>query len=84
MAPKTKKHSVKSREPTKSAVDCKKLNSSSRTTSFTNLEEILGFHIEDLSDFRRFCKLMFRPTDPSSLAVVRMLFGKNSFIFHYT
>lgn len=38
-------------------------------------ERLCGFQIEDLTSWNRFVKLMYRPTDPSSLGITRMLFG---------
>lgn len=43
---------------------------------FEKLESCLGFKLKDLTSFNSFCQLMFRPTDPSSLALVRVCFGK--------
>lgn len=38
-------------------------------------ERIFGFKLGDLSYFERFTALLYRPTDPASLGVVRALFG---------
>lgn len=43
---------------------------------FEKLESCFGFKLKDLTSFNSFCQLMFRPTDPSSLALVRVCFGK--------
>lgn len=38
-------------------------------------EELCGFKLADLSSFESFVALLYRPTDPASLGVVRALFG---------
>ncbi|XP_053994266.1 vitamin K-dependent gamma-carboxylase [Hylaeus volcanicus] len=40
-----------------------------------NFEKLCGFQLQDLSSFERFTLLLYRPTDPASLGVVRALFG---------
>ncbi|OAD57753.1 Vitamin K-dependent gamma-carboxylase, partial [Eufriesea mexicana] len=40
-----------------------------------NLERVCGFELKDLSSFSRFTELLYRPTDPASLGVIRALFG---------
>ena len=37
-----------------------------------------GFELSDLSSVSLFVKLLNRPTDPSSLGIMRILFGKYS------
>uniref|UniRef100_A0A1B6CFW1 Vitamin K-dependent gamma-carboxylase n=1 Tax=Clastoptera arizonana TaxID=38151 RepID=A0A1B6CFW1_9HEMI len=49
-------------------------------TSFFDYEKLLGFHVKDLTSLTRFTKLMYRPMDPSSLGVARILFGMLMFI----
>lgn len=41
-----------------------------------NFENFTGFQIDELTTFKKFVKLLYRPTDPSSLGVTRALFGK--------
>lgn len=38
--------------------------------------QICGFEINDLLSWDKFVRLMYRPTDPSSLGVTRIFFGK--------
>ncbi|KAG6797464.1 Vitamin K-dependent gamma-carboxylase [Apis mellifera caucasica] len=38
-------------------------------------EELCGFKLADLSSFESFVALLYRPTDPASLGVVRAFFG---------
>ncbi|XP_034183188.2 gamma-glutamyl carboxylase [Osmia lignaria lignaria] len=38
-------------------------------------EKLCGFKLNDLSSFQKFTKLLYRPTDPTSLGVVRAFFG---------
>lgn len=38
-------------------------------------ERLCGFKLDDLSSFEKFTALLYRPTDPASLGVVRALFG---------
>ncbi|XP_051155289.1 vitamin K-dependent gamma-carboxylase-like isoform X2 [Leptopilina boulardi] len=40
-----------------------------------NFENFTGFQIDELTTFKKFVKLLYRPTDPSSLGVTRALFG---------
>ncbi|XP_076163553.1 gamma-glutamyl carboxylase isoform X2 [Ptiloglossa arizonensis] len=40
-----------------------------------NFERLCGFRLNDLSSFDKFTQLLYRPTDPASLGVVRALFG---------
>lgn len=54
----------------------KQTNRLSEKICFEKLESCLGFQLKDLTSFNGFCQLMFRPSDPSSLALVRMCFGK--------
>ncbi|KAH0564429.1 vitamin K-dependent gamma-carboxylase [Cotesia glomerata] len=42
---------------------------------FSNFESACGFKFEDLKSFDKFVALLYRPTDPASLGVVRALFG---------
>lgn len=51
-------------------------NRLSEKICFEKLESCLGFQLKNLTSFNSFCQLMFRPTDPSSLAIVRICFGK--------
>ena len=44
-------------------------------------ENLFGFQLADLSSFEKFVRLLYRPTDPSSLGVTRALFG--IIIFHF-
>lgn len=39
------------------------------------LEKYVGFSISELKTWESFLKLLYKPTDPSSLGVVRILFG---------
>lgn len=41
-----------------------------------SFENFAGFQIDDLTTFEKFVKLLYRPTDPSSLGVSRALFGR--------
>ena len=41
-------------------------------------ESLSGFQLVDLTSFEKFVKLLYRPTDPSSLGVARALFGKKN------
>lgn len=38
-------------------------------------EKLCGFKLGDLSSFESFAALLYRPSDPASLGVVRALFG---------
>lgn len=38
-------------------------------------EKLCGFKLNNLSSFESFVALLYRPTDPASLGVVRALFG---------
>lgn len=40
-------------------------------------EKFTGFQIDELDTFEKVVKLLYRPTDASSLGVTRALFGKN-------
>lgn len=50
-----------------------------RCTMENTFERVCGFKLDDLASFERFTALLYRPTDPTSLGVVRALFGK---LFH--
>ncbi|XP_076231149.1 gamma-glutamyl carboxylase isoform X1 [Calliopsis andreniformis] len=57
---------------------CNRLNNQSFLARYSikeNFEKLWGFQLKDLSSFDRFTKLLYRPTDPASLGVVRALFG---------
>lgn len=41
-----------------------------------NLERVCGLELKDLSSFSRLTELLYRPTDPASLGVIRALFGE--------
>lgn len=41
-----------------------------------DISKIFGFNFKDLSSWQNFVRLLYRPTDPASLGVVRALFGK--------
>jgi vitamin K-dependent gamma-carboxylase len=43
----------------------------------STMRRLLGFELSDLQSWSNFVKLMNRPEDPSSLAVLRILFGMN-------
>ncbi|XP_049773987.1 vitamin K-dependent gamma-carboxylase isoform X1 [Schistocerca cancellata] len=43
--------------------------------NLSSFEKYVGFSISELKTWERFVKLLFKPTDPSSLGVVRALFG---------
>lgn len=45
-------------------------------TFSSKFERLSGFQLKDLTSWDRFVKLMFRPTDPASLGITRVLFGK--------
>lgn len=38
-------------------------------------EKLLGFRLEDLKSFDSLLRLLNRPTDPSGLGVMRIIFG---------
>lgn len=46
------------------------------TEWISSLESALGFKFEDLTSLEKLTILLHKPTDPSSLGVVRILFGK--------
>ncbi|KAK9298714.1 hypothetical protein QLX08_008077 [Tetragonisca angustula] len=46
-----------------------------RCTMENTFERVCGFKLDDLASFERFTALLYRPTDPTSLGVVRALFG---------
>lgn len=50
--------------------------SDKENTFLNKFEKYCGFQLEDLLSWNRFVKLMYRPTDPSSLGLTRILFGK--------
>lgn len=56
-----------SSEPVIENVEIKKKNA---------FERVFGFTIEDITSWHGIVKLLHRPTDPSSLAVARILFGR--------
>lgn len=39
-------------------------------------EKFTNFSLDELMNFDRVVKLLYRPTDPASLGIVRALFGK--------
>lgn len=39
-------------------------------------KRLCGFQLEDIKSWDKFVRLMYRPTDPSSLGIARILFGK--------
>lgn len=57
--------------------ECKKDDKQklSAPTIKNKFEKLCGFKLDDLSSFEKFTALLYRPTDPASLGVVRALFG---------
>lgn len=57
--------------------ECKKDDKQklSARTIEDKFERLCGFKLDDLLSFERFTALLYRPTDPASLGVVRALFG---------
>lgn len=47
-----------------------------KETFHEKFDRICGFQVEDLTSWEKFVRLMYRPTDPSSLGITRLLFGK--------
>lgn len=63
--------------------ECNKLGNQSLGTRYSieeNIGRLWGFRLNDLSSFEKFTTLLYQPTDPASLGVVRALFGRQSFI----
>ena len=48
-----------------------------KTHSTTLFENIFGFNFNDIKTYENFCRLAYRPTDSSSLGVMRAFFGKS-------
>lgn len=54
---------------------------SNRQDGSQMFESLFGFKISDLSSLESLLRLLCRPTDPASLGVMRMIFGKLYFVF---
>ncbi len=53
------------------------MSSKKQEQEFSSMRRIFGFELADFQSWSNFVKLMNRPEDPSSLAVLRILFGMN-------
>jgi hypothetical protein len=53
------------------------MSSKKQEQKFSTMRRIFGFELADFQSWSNFVKLMNRPEDPSSLAVLRILFGMN-------
>lgn len=47
-----------------------------------SFKAVFGVDARELSSWRRFVVMLYRPTDPASLGVVRMLFGTPRHAIH--
>jgi hypothetical protein len=47
-------------------------------TNISTMRRLFGVELNDFKSWSNFVKLMNRPEDPSSLAALRILFGKKS------
>lgn len=49
-----------------------------KTNSISLFENIFGFNFNDIKTYENVCRLAYRPTDPSSIGVMRAFFGKST------
>jgi len=53
------------------------MDSNKQEKGISTMRRLFGFELTDIQSWSNFVKLMNRPEDPSSLAVLRILFGMN-------
>jgi len=53
------------------------MDSKKQDKDISTMRRLFGFELIDFKSWSNFVKLMNRPEDPSSLAVLRILFGMN-------
>ncbi len=54
------------------------MDSNKQEKGISTMRRLFGFELTDIQSWSNFVKLMNRPEDPSSLAVLRILFGMNT------